>query len=134
MSSVQSLSHVQLFATPWTTARQASLSIINYLTLFKLVSIELVMPSNHLIPSSPSHPARSLYDSSPNTVPVQHHHSSPSEGHRAENTRVSPKGETQPDIYGYHHQHSWGHVDSIPPKPLARFSDPSPTPSSLAPS
>ena len=36
-------------ATPWTTARQASLSIINSLTLFKLVSIELVMPSNHLI-------------------------------------------------------------------------------------
>ena len=47
-SSVQ-FSHVQLFATPCTTARQASLSIINSLNLLKLMSIELVMPSNHLI-------------------------------------------------------------------------------------
>ena len=49
LSSVQSLSHVQLFATPWTAARQASLSITNSRSLLKLVSIELVMPSNHLI-------------------------------------------------------------------------------------
>ena len=48
-SSVQSLSHVQLFATPWTVARQASLSITNSRSLFKLMSIELAMPSNHLI-------------------------------------------------------------------------------------
>ena len=48
-SSVQSLSHVQLFVTPWTAARQASLSITNSWSLLKLVSIELVMPSNHLI-------------------------------------------------------------------------------------
>ena len=48
-SSVQLLSPVQLFATPWTTARQASLSITNYHGLPKLISIELVMPSNHLI-------------------------------------------------------------------------------------
>ena len=48
-SSVQSLSHVQLFATPWTTACQASLSITNFWSLFKHMSIELVMPSNHLI-------------------------------------------------------------------------------------
>ena len=48
-SSVQSLSHVQLFATPWTVARQASLSITNSQSLFKLMSIELAMPSNHLI-------------------------------------------------------------------------------------
>ena len=47
--SVQSLSHVQLFATPWTTARQACLSITNSQSLLKLMSIELVMPSNHLI-------------------------------------------------------------------------------------
>ena len=47
--SVQSLSHVQLFATPWTTAHQTSLSIINSQSLFKLMSIELVMPSNPLI-------------------------------------------------------------------------------------
>ena len=49
ISSVQSLSHVQLFATPWTAARQASLSITNSQSLLKLISIESVMPSNHLI-------------------------------------------------------------------------------------
>src|SRR5574337_990729 len=48
-SSVQSLSHVHLFATPWTAARQASLSITNSQRLLKLMSIESVMPSNHLI-------------------------------------------------------------------------------------
>ena len=47
--SVQSLSLVQLFATPWTAARQASLSITNSWSLPKLMSIESVMPSNHLI-------------------------------------------------------------------------------------
>ena len=48
-SSVQSLSHVQLFVTPWTTARQASLSITNSWSLPKPLSIESVMPPNHLI-------------------------------------------------------------------------------------
>ena len=49
-SSVQSLSHVPLFATPWITARQATLSITNSWSLPKLMSIiELVMPSSHLI-------------------------------------------------------------------------------------
>jgi len=48
-SSVQLLSCVQLFATPWTAARQASLSITSSQSLFKLMSITLVMPSNHLI-------------------------------------------------------------------------------------
>ena len=48
-SSFQSLSHVWLFATPWATARQASLSITNCQSLPKPMSIELVMPSNHLI-------------------------------------------------------------------------------------
>ena len=47
--SVQSLSHVWLFATPWTAAHQASLSITSSGSLLKLVSIQLVMPSNHLI-------------------------------------------------------------------------------------
>ena len=47
--SVQSLSCVWLFATPWTAARQASLSITNSLSLLKLMSIESVMPFNHLI-------------------------------------------------------------------------------------
>ena len=46
---VQSLSHVRLFATPWTAAQQASLSINNSWSLLKLMFIELVMPSNHLI-------------------------------------------------------------------------------------
>ena len=48
-SSVWSLSHVCLFVTPWTAARQSSLSITNSWSLLKLVSIEPVMPSNHLI-------------------------------------------------------------------------------------
>ena len=47
--SVQSLSRVRLFATPWTAAGQASLSITNSRSLLRLMSIELVMPSNHLI-------------------------------------------------------------------------------------
>ena len=45
-SSVQSLSHVRLFVTPWTAARQASLSTTNSQSLLKLMSIESVMPSN----------------------------------------------------------------------------------------
>ena len=49
ISSVQSLSHVWLFATPWTTACQASLSITNSQSPLKLMSIESVMPFNHLI-------------------------------------------------------------------------------------
>ena len=48
-SSVQSLSHVRLFATPWITACQASLSITNSRSSLKLTSIESVMPSSHLI-------------------------------------------------------------------------------------
>ena len=52
-SSVQSLSHVQFFATPWTAACQASLSITNFRSLLKLMSIESVIPSNHLILYSP---------------------------------------------------------------------------------
>ena len=49
ISSVQSLSRVRLFATPWTAARQASLFITNFRSLLKLMSIGSVMPSNHLI-------------------------------------------------------------------------------------
>ena len=49
ISSSQLLSHIQLFATPWTAARRASLSINNSWSLFKLMSVESVMPSNHLI-------------------------------------------------------------------------------------
>ena len=49
VQSVQSLSHVWLFATPWTAARQASLSITNFLSILSLMFIESVMSSNHLI-------------------------------------------------------------------------------------
>ena len=55
-SSVQSLNHVQLFATPWTAAHQASLSITNSQSLLKLMSIESVMPFNHLILCRPLSP------------------------------------------------------------------------------
>ena len=48
-SSIQSLSRVQLFETPWTAACQASLSITSSQSLHKLLSIESVMPSNHLV-------------------------------------------------------------------------------------
>ena len=63
-SSIQSLSRVWLFATPWIAAHQASLSITNSRSSLRLTSIESVMPSSHLILSSPSPPA-------PN--PSQHH-------------------------------------------------------------
>ena len=49
ISSVQLFSHVKLFVTPWTAAHQASLSITNSQSLLKFMSIESVMPSNHLI-------------------------------------------------------------------------------------
>ena len=49
LGSVQLLSHVRLFATPWTPAHQASLSITNSWSLLKLMSIESVIPSNHLV-------------------------------------------------------------------------------------
>ena len=58
-SSVQSLSHVRLLATTWTAVCQASLSITNSRSVLKLMSIELVMPLNHLI-LIPSTPAFSL--------------------------------------------------------------------------
>ena len=52
-SSVQSLSGVQLFATPWTTAHQASLFITNSHSMLKLMSIDSVMPSNYFILGCP---------------------------------------------------------------------------------
>ena len=54
---VQSLSHVRLFVTPWTAAHQASLSITNSQSLLKLMSIESMMPSNHLILRHPLLPS-----------------------------------------------------------------------------
>ena len=71
LSSVQLLSHVWLFATPWTAAHQASLSITNSQSLFKLMSTELVMPSNHsssVVPFSShlqSFPASGSFQMSP---------------------------------------------------------------------
>ena len=81
-SSVQLLSCVGLFATPWTAALQASLSITNYWSLPKLMSIELVMPSNHLIlchpffshlqsfPASGSFPMSQLFSSHGQSIGV----------------------------------------------------------------
>ena len=62
-SSVQPLSHVQLFATPWTAAHQASLSITNSRSLLKLISIESVSLSNHLILHRPFLLPPSIYPS-----------------------------------------------------------------------
>ena len=62
-SSVQSLSRVQLFATPWTAARQDSLSITSSLSLLKPMSIESLMPSNHLILCHPLLFLRSIFPS-----------------------------------------------------------------------
>ena len=59
-SSIQSLSHVQLFVTAWTTAHQAFLSITNSWSLLKLMSIKLMIPFNYLILLSPSPPAFNL--------------------------------------------------------------------------
>ena len=81
-SSVQSLSRVQVFATPWTAALQASLSITNLWSLLKLMSIESVMPSNHLIlwrpffshlqvfPASGSFPISQLFTSGGQSIGV----------------------------------------------------------------
>ena len=62
-SSVQSLSRVQLFMTPWTAAHQASLSITYSQSLLKLTSIESVMPSKHLILCRPLLPLPSIFPS-----------------------------------------------------------------------
>ena len=62
-SSVQSFSHVQLFATPWTAAHQSFLSITNSQSLLKLMSIESVMPSNHLILCHPLSLLPSIFSS-----------------------------------------------------------------------
>ena len=63
LSSVQSLSRVRLFATPWTAASQSSLSITNSWSLLKLMSIESMMPSNHLILCRPFLLAPSIFPS-----------------------------------------------------------------------
>ena len=62
-SSVQSLSHVWLFVTPWTAAHQSSLSITNSRSLLKLMSIESVMPSNNLILYHSLHLLPSIFQS-----------------------------------------------------------------------
>ena len=62
-SSVQPLSCVRFFETPWTAAHQASLSFTNSWNLLRPMSIELVMPSNHLILCHPPHLAPSIFPS-----------------------------------------------------------------------
>ena len=62
-SSVQPFHHVRLFAIPWTAARQASLSITNSQSLLKLMTIESVTPSNHLIFCCPLLPLSSIFPS-----------------------------------------------------------------------
>ena len=62
-TSVQSLSRVQLIVTPWSAAHQASLSITNSRSSLKLMSIDLVMPSNHLILCHPLLPLPSIFPS-----------------------------------------------------------------------
>ena len=69
-SSVQPLSCVQLFATPWTAARQASLSITNSRSLLKLMSIASVMPSSHLILCHPPLLLLSILLRAPGSFPV----------------------------------------------------------------
>ena len=71
LRSVQSLSCVQLFATPWTTARQASQSITNSRSLLKLMSIESVMPSNHLILCHPLPLASSQHNKNLRQIPTE---------------------------------------------------------------
>ena len=71
ISSVQSLSHVQVFAIPWTIPRQASLSITNSKNLPKLMSIESVMPSNHLILCHPLLLLPSILPASGSFLPSQ---------------------------------------------------------------
>ena len=63
LSSVQSLSHVRLFAIPWTAAHQASLSFTNSQSVLKLMCIKSVMPSNHLILCCPLLPLTSVFPS-----------------------------------------------------------------------
>ena len=63
ISPVQSLSRVQLFGTPWTAARQTSLSVTNSWSLFRLMPIEPVMPSNHLILCDPLFLPASIFPS-----------------------------------------------------------------------
>ena len=70
-SSVQSVSHLRLFVTPWTAARQVSLSITNSWRLLKLMAIELVMPSNHLTLCRPPSPPAFIFPAS-GTFPVSH--------------------------------------------------------------
>ena len=69
LSSVQSLSRIQLFATPWPAALQASLSITNSWSLLKLMSIESVIPSNHLILCHPLLLPSKTKDKSPMVKP-----------------------------------------------------------------
>ena len=82
-SSVHSLSWVQFFVTPWTAARQASLSITNSWSLLKLMSIELVMPHNQLIICHPLLLLLSIFPSKIENFPTSHFFASGSQSIRA---------------------------------------------------
>ena len=91
-SSVQSLSRVRLFVTPWTAACQASLSITNSLSLLKLMSIDLVMPSYHLILCRP---LLLLFQSSPasESFPVSQFFASDGQSIKSFSFSISPSNE-----------------------------------------
>ena len=89
--SVQSLSHVRLFPTPWTAARQASLSITNSRSLLKLKSIESVMPSNHLTLCCPLLLSPSIFPAS-GSFPMSHLFASGGQSGTRSNVGVSQDG------------------------------------------
>ena len=91
-SSVQSLSHVQLFATPWTAACQASLSITNSRSLLKLMSITLVMPSSHLILCCPLLLSPSIFPAS-GSFPMSQFFTSGGQSIRVFTFSISPSNE-----------------------------------------
>jgi len=106
-SSVQSLSHVQLFATPWIPARQASLSITNSRSSLRLTSIESVMPSSHLIFCrpllllSPIPPSIRVFSNESILLmrwPWSHHEKWPWEVNTSQSTGVSASASFSPKI------------------------------------
>ena len=91
-SSVQSLSHVRLFATPWTAAHQASLSSTNFRSLLRLMSIKSVMPSNHLILCHPFLLLSSIFQAS-GSFPVSQFFASGGQKYWSFSFIISPSNE-----------------------------------------
>ena len=131
-SSVQSLSHVRLFATPWTAARQASLSITNSWSSPKLMRIKLVMPSSHLILC---HPPLLLPQSLPasESFPMSQLFYRGSKQRRKEKQKEEGEGEgwggrqrkrsrAKAGLHTHSQQEGWLIYKSMPPGPtLHRF-------------